>query len=94
MSEKKTRARKAEPADEPMVPPPVTEPATAKGRKPDYHWGGKPVYRCSRKPGCTYERVENLDAVLRHEENHQPPVQESRILGTDGKPLKVQGDRE
>lgn len=94
MSGKKKPSEKKAVAAEAPSPPPVTEPALAKGRKPDYQWLGKPVYRCHRKEGCQYERVENLEAVLRHEEGHQPPVQESRILGADGKPLKVEGDHE
>jgi hypothetical protein len=63
----------------------VTEPAE---RQPDFHWAGRPVYRC-RICG-RYERVENLAAVEEHEAAaHGPVVRPSPILGEDGKPLLV-----
>lgn len=56
-------------------------------RQPTFLWGGRPVFRCGH---CPYERVENLDAVLKHEaEAHAPVVHESPILGPDGAPLMV-----
>jgi hypothetical protein len=66
-------------------------------REPDYHWGGQPVFKCHVKQGCQFERLNNLEAVLDHERLHEegrPPERESRILGKDGKPLKVEGDHE
>jgi hypothetical protein len=58
----------------------VSEP-----REPDFHWGGRPVFVC---PHCPYERVENLDAVLRHEaEAHRPVIRESQLVGPGGEPL-------
>lgn len=47
-----------------------TPPASGETRSPDFHWKGRPVFRCTRE-GCRYERVENLEAVLRHEQDHQ-----------------------
>lgn len=58
-------------------------------RKPDFHWGGRPVYRCRK---CPYERVENLAAVLQHEAAAHPIVvvtRESRILDQGGEPVLV-----
>jgi len=61
----------------------------AQGREPDFLWYGRPVFRC-RECGDKYERVENLEAVLRHEEEtHGVVARPSPILGTDGKPLTV-----
>lgn len=61
----------------------MTEPE----RKPDFYWNSRPVYRCR---ACAYERVENLGAVLEHENTHGPAIRPSRILGTDGEPLLVE----
>lgn len=71
-------------------------------RQPDYTWGKppnqRPVYRCHVRKDCTFERLDNLPAVLEHELLHEetrtpPPPRESAILGTDGKPIKVEGDQ-
>ena len=59
-------------------------------RPPAYVWGGRPVWRC-RFCGERYSRVEDLDAVLRHEaEAHQETVRQSEILGPDGQPFHVE----
>lgn len=59
-------------------------------RKPDFHWNGRPVYRC-QICGPRYERVENRASVLKHEtEVHGSMIRPSRILGTDGEPLLVE----
>jgi hypothetical protein len=61
-------------------------------REPDFHWGGRPVYRCQLGCGDRFERVENLEAVLRHEEEAHASsrsVRMSSILGADGQPLQV-----
>ena len=59
------------------------------GRAPDFLWSGRPVYRC-QVCGEKYERLENLDAVLRHEEEaHGAGIRVSAILGADGNPLTI-----
>jgi hypothetical protein len=65
-------------------------------REPDFLWQGtRPVYRC-RFCGDHFERVEDLDAVLKHEQEvhaeKESPVRTSRILGEDGNPLQVEED--
>jgi hypothetical protein len=66
-----------------------TQAPKAEEREPDFCWYGRPVYRC-RECGDKYERVENLESVLRHEEEvHGGAVRQSSILGADGKPLTV-----
>lgn len=64
-------------------------PAPTGERAPDFYWSGKPVFRCRE---CPYERVENLEAILEHEQGHQAPARTSAILGSDGAPLQVTGD--
>ncbi len=66
------------------------QPPRAEEREPDFLWYGRPVYRC-QVCGDKFERVENLESVLKHEaEEHGGAVRPSPILGADGKPLLVE----
>lgn len=75
---------------EPVAGPETLAPSgpLVTGRAPDFHWYGRPVFRC-RFCGEKYERVENLDSVLKHEEELHGVIRMSPILGADGKPLTV-----
>lgn len=70
-------------------------PAAIETREPDFLWQGtRPVFRC-RFCGDHFERVENLEAVLKHEreahgEKNVAAIRTSRILGEDGNPLQVE----
>jgi hypothetical protein len=83
--------RSAHECTSPAAAPPA---ATAGDREPDYTWSGRPVFKCRALQGCQYQRVENLASVLEHERVHAPapaPERESLIVGTNGRPLKVEG---
>lgn len=96
-----TRKRQPEAPAEPPAPmqvqdfgagtPAVLHGREAVGREPDFLWAGRPVYRCRK--GCNYERVEGLEAVLRHEvEAHATPApveRQSSILGPNGETVVV-----
>lgn len=59
------------------------------GRKPNFFWSGRPVYRC-QYCGDHYERVENPEAVIQHEaEMHGNTFRESPILAPGGEPAMV-----
>lgn len=47
-------------------------PARTEKREPDFMWAGQPVYRCKRGCGEKFERIEDLAAVIRHEETMHP----------------------
>ena len=67
-----------------------TRPSSTETREPAFYWSGRPVYRC-RVCDDKYERVENLDSVLKHEaEQHGGSMRPSAILGADGKPMSVE----
>lgn len=99
-SSKKRGERQAKDTAAIAVQAPAAAGLAGAEREPDYTWGvdpKRPVFKCHAREGCTFERLENLPAVLEHEllheETRQPP-RESSILGQDGKPLKVEGDHE
>ena len=49
--------------------------ANSASRSASYEWKGRPVFVCRL---CRFERVDDLDAVLRHEARHQPTAKRER----------------
>lgn len=62
-------------------------------REPSHFYYGKPVWRCGYC-GHRFERVDDLRAVQRHEQEEHAPAQpeprvSSSILGPDGRPAET-----